>query len=150
MRKHIPLAPGWLLCKKDDGSVCAQFGNDSDFQVTIFSDVLVIEPVRESRLFEQRIFIPFVVIEALRNHNQFFSETHNMQIKVQYFNLFGSRTMAKMMEQDGLPHNTPTTTTLDALFELTKRYDVTLRTRDSITRVFLAQQTTYLPGPSDE
>jgi hypothetical protein len=109
MKKHIPLAPGWLICKKDDGSVCAHFGNDPDFQVTIFSDVLVIEPV----------------------------------------NLFGSKKVARMMEEDGLPHNKPTTTTLESLFELTKRYDVTLRTRD-ITRVFLAQQTTFLPGPSDE
>jgi len=73
-----------------------------------------------------------------------------MQIKVQYFNLFGSKIVARMMEEDGLPHNKPTTTTMESLFELTKRYDVTLRTRDNITRVFLAQQTTFLPGPSDE
>lgn len=79
-----------------------------------------------------------------------------MKIKVQYFNLFGSKRVARMMEEDKLPHNKQTWADFDSLFDLAKRYDVTLRTTNEgvgtiwLTRVFLAQQTTFLPGPSDE
>lgn len=69
-----------------------------------------------------------------------------MEFEATILNLFGKRSIALMMEQDGLAHNRPVKLTPQRLFDLSNRYDVTVRTRSGATRVFLAEQTTFLPG----
>jgi hypothetical protein len=69
-----------------------------------------------------------------------------MEFDAIILNLFGEESIVKMMEQDGLVHFKQTKLTPERLFELSKRYDVTVRTRDNVTRVFLAEQATFLPG----
>jgi hypothetical protein len=72
-----------------------------------------------------------------------------MDIEVIFLNLFGKKSVAQMMEQDGLTHF-PMKVTAERLFELSKRYDVTIRTSNNTTRVFLAEQATFLPGDYSE
>lgn len=69
-----------------------------------------------------------------------------MELDVHILNLFGNKVVAKMMEQDDLAHNITTKLTLEQLYSLSSRYDVTIRTRSGLTRVFLALQSAFLPG----
>ena len=69
-----------------------------------------------------------------------------MEFDAHILNLFGDETVAQMMERDGLSHNVTVKLTAAKLHELSSRYDVTIRTRSGLTRVFLALQSTFLPG----
>ncbi|MCK9567508.1 hypothetical protein M0R72_01000 [Candidatus Pacearchaeota archaeon] len=72
-----------------------------------------------------------------------------MEFDALVFNLFGNKTIAKMMERDGLPHNRLVKMTAERLFELSRLYDVTVRIHTT-THIFLALQATYLPGDYSE
>ena len=89
-------------------------------------------------------------IGIVKTEKTFTLTDNNMEFDAIILNLFGEESIVKMMEQDGLAHNKATKLTPERLFELSKRYDVTIRTNGKLTRVFIAEQATFLPGDYSE
>ncbi len=61
------------------------------------------------------------------------------------FNFSGNSNVAKMMQEDNLPHNNRIKLSQDRLFELSNKYDITVCVRNKTTYLFLSEQTEFLP-----
>lgn len=70
--------------------------------------------------------------------------------RVQFFNLYSQPAVFEKMKIDNIIPNGYKIITLKYLEELSTRYDVTIRTRHGQMSVFLAEQTTFLPGSTNE
>jgi len=118
-------------------SVTIQRGNNAEYTPDGYSGISSEDEAHDKLtklLADEKKAVPAIAIED------------NIEFDANIINLFGKEIIVEMMKQDGLNHNKATKLTTEKLYQMSKRYDVTIRTSDGLTRVFLAPQTTYLPG----